>query len=126
MSSTSFLYHAYGLRGYLYHATQYLRGEIVFSIRHNTAMLRCGKCGSDDVNCRRQKIRTFSSVPIGKKKTRLELPVQRVSCNDCGAGPHEVKLGFADPLRSYTRAFERYALELSRVTTMDTGISRSF
>ena len=121
MSSTSFLYHAYGLRDYCYRATQYVRGEIVFRICHNPASLRCGKCGSDDVNCRGQKIRTFTGVPIGKKKTRLELPVQRVSCNDCGAGPHQVKLGFADPLRSYTRAFERYALELSRMTTMDTA-----
>ena len=47
----------------------------------------------------------------------LIIPVQRVECKDCGA-LRQVELDFADQRRSYTKAFERYALELSLMTTI--------
>jgi len=47
----------------------------------------------------------------------IELPVQRVECEECGA-LRQVSIGFADERRTYTRAFERYVLELSRYMTM--------
>ena len=37
----------------------------------------------------------------------LHFPVPRVRCFDCGQ-VRPVKLGFADPKKHYTRAFERY------------------
>ena len=52
--------------------------------------------------------------------------------NELSAWPvfwfRQVKLGFVDPRRSYTKAFERYVLELSKVTTIKdiadhTGVS---
>jgi len=45
------------------------------------------------------------------------LVVQRVLCLACGA-LRQVKIGFADERRSYTKGFERYALELSRHMTI--------
>jgi transposase len=47
----------------------------------------------------------------------IELPIQRVECCTCGA-VRQVDVGFADERRSYTRAFERYVLELSKFSTM--------
>jgi len=47
----------------------------------------------------------------------LELEVQRVGCLDCDS-VRQVPLGFADPRFSYTHAFERYALELSKHMTI--------
>ncbi len=47
----------------------------------------------------------------------LHFPVPRVRCFDCGQ-VRQVKLGFADPKKHYTRAFERYILELSRHMTI--------
>ena len=38
-------------------------------------------------------------------------------CFGCG-NIRQVKLGFADPKKHYTRSFERYALELSRHMTI--------
>ena len=43
----------------------------------------------------------------------FELPIQRLHCKSCGL-VRQARLGFADPRRTYTRAFERYALDLCR------------
>jgi transposase len=56
-------------------------------------------------------------VPIGGKPVYLELAVPRVECRQCGA-VRQVRIGFADPRVSYTRTFERYALELSKQMTI--------
>jgi len=56
-------------------------------------------------------------VPIGGKPVSLALAVPRVECRGCGA-VRQVKIGFADSRLSYTRAFQRYALELSRYMTI--------
>jgi transposase len=61
--------------------------------------------------------RAFRTVPIGGRPVYLELAVPRVECRQCGA-VRQVRIGFADPRVSYTRAFERYALELSKRMTI--------
>jgi transposase len=45
------------------------------------------------------------------------ISIQRVLCLTCGL-VRLVKVGFADPRRPYTKAFERYALELCRHMTI--------
>ena len=47
----------------------------------------------------------------------MVLPIPRVECRACGV-VRQVEVPFADPRRSYTKAFERYALELSRRMTI--------
>ena len=47
----------------------------------------------------------------------LSFEVPRVLCFDCGK-VRQVKLGFAEPKKHYTRAFERYVLELSQHMTI--------
>jgi len=56
-------------------------------------------------------------VPIGSKRVFLDYEVQRLECRRCGKIRQE-NLGFADPRFSYSHAFERYALELSRHMTI--------
>jgi transposase len=56
-------------------------------------------------------------VPIGSKPVTVVLPIPRVACSSCGI-VRQVPVTFADPRRSYTRAFERYALELGRLMTI--------
>jgi transposase len=120
--SSSLLYHAWGLRGYHYTRTEYVGSDIVFGIRHDPLKLECPECRSADVIGRGQKERTFRTVPCGSKGAVLRLGVQRVECKSCGA-IQQVKLGFAEERRTYTRAFERYALELSsRMTILDTAL----
>jgi hypothetical protein len=44
--STSLLYHAFGIQGYLYERTAYVGGEIHFTIRQPDEKLRCAVCGN--------------------------------------------------------------------------------
>jgi transposase len=56
-------------------------------------------------------------VPIGSRPTFVVLPIPRVHCQACGV-VRQVEVSFADVRRSYTRSFERYALELGRRMTI--------
>jgi len=115
--STSLLYHAFGIQGYLHVSTQYVGGEIFFRIRHNPLKLRCPCCGGLRVTCRGQKERSFNAPPVGSKRVTIVLPVQRVACEECQI-VRQVNLGFAEVRRTYTKSFERFALELSKHMTI--------
>jgi transposase len=115
--STSLLYHAFGLRGYDYLSTAYERGHVRFTIRQRPHTRRCPICDSRDVAPRGHQQRTFRTVPIGGKPVEITLAIPRVACPACDV-IRQVPLDFADPRRTYTRAFERYALELSRLMTI--------
>jgi transposase len=115
--STSLLYHAFGIRGYQYVRSQYLGGEVTFTIQQPAKALRCSACGSRDVCPRGQAPRTFRSLPIGSRQTTISFPVPRVQCRACGL-VRQTRIDFADPRRTYTKAFERFALELSRRMTI--------
>ncbi|MCX6376247.1 MAG: ISL3 family transposase [Armatimonadetes bacterium] len=115
--STSLLYRAFGIRGYSFSGLEHGPGRTVIRIVQSPKTLRCSRCGSGDVIRRGQWRREFRTVPIGSRRVVLALPIQRVQCRRCGA-VGQVKVAFADERRSYTRTFERYALELSKHMTI--------
>jgi transposase len=115
--STSLLYHAFSIRGYEYVRTEYHQGEVIFTIRQERKTLRCEACGSRDVRPRGRVERRFQSLPIGSRLTVIRFAIPRIACQACGV-VRQVKIDFADPRRTYTKAFERYALELSRGMTI--------
>ena len=115
--STSLLYHGWGVRGYQYVSTIYQGGTVCFSIDQDPGTFRCSKCGSAEVIKSGQVWRRFRSLPIGGKAVSIELPVQRLECSAC-CSTRQAKVAFADERRSYTHAFERYALDLSRHMTI--------
>jgi transposase len=114
---TSLLYHAFGIRGYHYTRTEYQGGQVVFTIRQEPSTYRCSACGSRDIKPRGHVERRFRTLPIASKTTLVVLPIPRVECPSCGV-VRQVEVSFADPRRTYTKAFERYALELSRSMTI--------
>jgi transposase len=115
--STSLLYHAFGIRGYRHVRTDYLEGEVMFTIEQGRKTLQCPLCGSRQVTAHGQVPRLFRGVPIGSKATRVFLRIPRVECRACGV-TRQVALPFADPQKRYTHAFERYALDLSAHMTI--------
>jgi transposase len=115
--STSLLYHAFGIRGYHHTRTDYQGGQTIFTIRQEPESCRCSACGSPEVQSRGQVERRFRTVPIGSRATFVVLPIPRVECRARGV-TRQVKVPFANPRRSYTKAFERYALELGRRMTI--------
>jgi transposase len=115
--STSLLYHAFGIVGYQQVSQQFQGGEVTFRIEQARERLCCAQCGCEDVWIRGHQERTFRTIPIGRKPVFVTLDVARVWCPVC-AIVRQVKIGFADPKKRYTRSFERYALELSRHMTI--------
>lgn len=115
--SNSLLYHGFGVRGYRYEKTEYREGTVTFTISQPPESYRCPECDSEEVIGRGRHYRRFRTLPIGKKPAYLAFWVPRVECRRCGA-VRQVKIRFADERVSYTRAFERYALELSRFMTI--------
>jgi transposase len=115
--STSLLYHAFGIRGYRQVRETFREGQVIFHIEQPRERHRCSHCGSADVWDQGGVDRTFRTVSIGAKPAFIQLKVPRVLCFECGL-VRQVKLGFADPKKRYTRAFERYVLDLSRLMTI--------
>jgi len=115
--STSLLYHALGIRGYRHMRTGYVGGRVIFTIEQEPGELQCPGCGSRRVIRRGKTMRTFKGVPIGSRPVAIVLGVQRVECKDC-AVVRQVRVRFAEQRRTYTKRFERYALELCRFMTI--------
>ncbi len=115
--STSILYHGFGIRGYRYKRTYFAEGDLVFSIEKDPSTLRCPCCKGWHVIRHGAALRWFRAVPIGRKSIYIALRVPRVECLSCGI-VRQIDIGFADPRRTYTKAFERYVLELSRHMTI--------
>jgi transposase len=115
--STTLLYNMFGIRGYDYQRTDYHEGSASFVIEQPREKYRCSECGSAAVHAQGHKERFLRSLPIGGKPTFVCLKVARVLCFHCEL-TRQVKVPFADPWRTYTHAFERYALDLSRFGTI--------
>lgn len=115
--STSLLYHRFGIHGYTYRSQHFSAGHTFFCIDQPRERLRCSQCGSPAVWIRGLTERIFHALPIGGQPTSIVFQVPRVGCLRCQA-VRQVKIGFADPKKHYTRSFERYALELSKLMTI--------
>jgi transposase len=115
--STSLLYHAFGVRDHRYLKTEYVGGEVIFTIERKAETSRCAVCGSENVWRQGVVTRTYRAIPIGPKRVTLKAEIPRLLCHDCGK-TRQAAIGFASPRLSYTKSFERYALELSQHMTI--------
>lgn len=82
--STSLLYHGFGIIGYRYVHTRYEGGKVIFRVRQDRDNLMYPCCNSYDVKKRGSFFRRFRGVPIGSKAVVIEMPVQRIECDECG------------------------------------------
>ncbi|MEK6261277.1 MAG: ISL3 family transposase [Planctomycetota bacterium] len=115
--STSLLYHAFGVRGYEYHSTQYRVGAVSQPRERLCCSVCCSVCGSARVFSKGRVSREFRAVPIGGKPVRVRLDVPRVRCRDCHL-ERQVAIPFAGPKKTYTHSFARYVLDLSQYMTI--------
>jgi transposase len=115
--STSLLYHAFGVRGYQQTSMKFADGCVRFFVQPSEKVVCCAACGSSDVLRRGFKDREFRAAPIGSKPTVIVATLPRVECRQCGT-VRQIQVSFAEPRRSYTKGWARYALELSRSMTI--------
>jgi len=109
--STSYLYHAYNLKGVKYKSTEYISNKIILNAEMTDVLAKCRKCGSFNVIYRGAKIRRLRLPPSGRKRMLLRLKVHRLGCKDCGSvlWPH---LPFAPGKQRYTNSFALFVLSL--------------
>ena len=98
-------------------APQYHGGALTFTVRQKPKALICPACGSKRVIRKGVIRRWLRTIPIGFRPTWICAIIQRVGCLACRA-VRQVELGMAKARRSYTKAFERFALGLSRYMTI--------
>jgi transposase len=115
--STSFIYHCLGLVGYRYVKAEYKDSKMIITVHKNPYKVCCPDCESTNFIRRGKITRTFKTLPLGKKPILIKVDIQRIQCLDCGCLKQE-KLNFADPKKTYTRAFERYVLSLVKLMTI--------
>ena len=115
--STGLLYHAFGVRGYVYERTLYHAGAVFIWVRQEPETWCCAACGSREVIGRGKEVRSFRALPIGGRPVTIVLPVPRVECGSCGA-VRQVSIPFAHPRCTYTKPFQRYAVDLCRHATI--------
>lgn len=114
---SSFMYHMFGIRNQDYSKIHYQKDSTIIFTHFNPRKLRCPACKSANIILRGSHERTFRSLPIGSKPLWIRLNIPRIHCQKCGV-LRQVKLVFADPKRSYTRALERFVVELSQYMTL--------
>jgi transposase len=121
--SNTLLHRGFGIPAdYMYLRTSYQKGRMTLTIQKPIHKCRCSACGSTKVAPRGLLTRHLQTVPLGKKNVELEVKINRLKCHDCGVIRQE-HLSFADERRSFTHAFERFVVELSkRMTIQDVAI----
>mgnify|MGYP000052319331 CR=1 FL=1 len=115
---TSLLYHAYGLTKHKYINAKYKENKVILKIKTKEDKLCCRVCGSKSVIKQGKKERDFRAPPMGNKQIILRAIIQRLECRRCNNLRQE-KIGFADEKKTYTKSFERYINDLSRIMTLD-------
>lgn len=115
--STSLLYQSFGIRGYQQTRNEFKRGVTRFHVQPIGKSICCASCGGNNVIRRGANQREFRASPIGLKATIIVATLPRVQCRDCGA-LRQINVGFADPRRSFTKQWAKYALQLTRSMTI--------
>jgi transposase len=117
MSTTSLMFHGFGVSGFQLQNTDYSNGEITFNLSQDKHNLRCSVCHSSKVKRRGKRYRKLRSVPIGNKSTFIAFNHQRVECKECNCVRY-VKVNFVEKEKQHTRSFKNYALTLLRFSTV--------
>ncbi len=115
--SSKLLYQVFRVKGYSLVKTEVEEHRLLLHVQPHEHRVCCSACRSRNVIRRGESVRCFRNLPVGSDCTWVIATLPRVECRDCGL-VRQIDHGLAEPKRTYTRAFERYVLELSRCTTI--------
>lgn len=111
--SASLLYHTFSLHGYQYRRTEYVGGEIHFTLEQAERSLRCSACRSRRVIRRGGRERRFRGLPIGSRRVSIVQKAPRLECKACGV-IRQAEVSFAPGQHGYTKRFADYVVQLAR------------
>lgn len=118
MATNADLLHLYRIYDCDVHRTQYLEGNTILHLRYAPRAVRCPQCRAPGVVKNGTGSRILRLVPTGNRQAFAKLQTQRIRCPQCRFSGW-LPVPFADPWRTYTRAFERYALDLIAFGTLE-------
>jgi len=113
MSSQQWLYPIFRFQGYRVTKTETSERMLLLHVEPQPHRVCCPLCHSREVIRRGEQVRWFRNVPVGSDCSWLIATLPRVECRACGI-VRQISLGLAESRRTYTHAFARYVLELSR------------
>ena len=119
MATTSFLYHALGVKGYRHRRTEYVGGVIRYHIGLREDRRRCRGCGRGPAGLHRagRFERVFAAVPVGHRRQEIVLHGHVQQCFHCGRSLRE-PIGFAKGKQRLVRALAAYVIRLCEVATI--------
>lgn len=117
MSSQQWLYPIFHLRGYRVTQVETDERRLLLHVEPQPHKVCCPQCGSRDVIRRGEQVRWLRNLPVANDCTWLIATLPRVECRACRL-VRQIRVGLAEERRTYTRAFARYVLELSRYMTI--------
>lgn len=117
--NSSFLYHAWGVKGLKCTKEEYKGKTIILHVQSKSAQIVCPECGGRKLVKNGHHVRRFIGFPIGGKKVILSMKVQRYKCK-CEGCSHDRSepIPFAIGQHSYTHRFARYVVDLLRGMTL--------
>lgn len=115
--SQELLYGMFGVHGYTLKKTVIDEGNLYLQVEPQAHRVCCSNCGDREVVRRGSVGRLFRSLPIGSKLSYVLAQIPRVACQTCGL-VRQIRIGFADPRKHYTRAYEKFVLQLCRLMTI--------
>ena len=113
--STTLLNRSFGFYGYQYIKTVHQGSETHFHVHDPNP--QCAACSSENVVRDGSKTRVFRSLTIGRRQSFAVLDLPRLRCRDCGV-KRQARIRFADPMKTYTRSFQRLVLDLLELGTV--------
>ena len=119
MATTTFIYHALGLVGYILLRTEFAAGCVYFHVELARHKRRCRECGArwHELELAGQFERTFHALPVGHKRQFVVLHGHMQECHLCGSTLRE-PIFFAEGKRRHLKAFARYVVDLCGISTI--------
>lgn len=115
---TSFLYHAYGLKGLRCTRTEYKGDDLILHVEYSKRKIKCPGCGKYHTLVKNGfRRRNIVALPIGSKRTVLRMKVQRYKCKECSYDQQEA-ISFTNGGCSYTHRFAKYVVDLLHGATL--------
>jgi len=115
--SQQWLYPIFRIHGYRVMECEPDEHRLLLHIEPQPHRVCCPECGSREVIRRGEQVRWLRNLPVGGDVSWLIITVPRVECRSCHL-VRQIRLGLAEERRTYTRAFSRYVLELSKYMTI--------
>lgn len=107
----------YGLNGLKCATCHYKGSDLILDVEYSKRKTHCPNCGKTVLVKNGYRMRRIIVLPIGMKRTILNMKVQRYKCKECDYDQQE-EIRFTTGNRGYTHRFAKFVADLLRRATL--------